>query len=170
MRRLIIAKTLLALAFAVTTLNTFGQELPTWAQHRFSNINNIFEVSDQLKPQTIAADFDGDGTTDIAVFVNNKKRNKVGIMILLNNELEQYFVAGAGNSFGAGGDDFSWAGIWLKYEKPEAYETTFKLSGDIEGEKTIQLINSAISIREIEGSGGLIYFNGTKFVWIHQGG
>ncbi|MBL3656660.1 hypothetical protein [Fulvivirga sediminis] len=48
-------------------------------------------------------------------------------------------------------------------------KTTFKENGDVLGEKKIKLENDAISIREEECSVGLLYFNGTEFIWIHQG-
>jgi hypothetical protein len=48
-------------------------------------------------------------------------------------------------------------------------ETTFDSEGDVNGSKEVILERPAISIRETEGSGGLIYYDGKKFIWIHQG-
>lgn len=40
---------------------------------------------------------------------------------------------------------------------------------DVLGSREVELNNPELGIRQAEGSGGLVYFNGQKFVWIHQG-
>jgi predicted Zn-dependent protease len=79
------------------------------------------------------------------------------------------FLAGAGNTFGSGGDNFEWADYWEVFDQRITHETTFLENGDVDGSREIKLDHAAISIREDEGSGGLIYFNGEKFISIHQG-
>ena len=143
----------------------FAQDLPEWAEAQLNSAQD-FQQSDFLSPSFFESDFNGDGENDIAMPVVNE--DKFGIAFFLKND--SVFFAGAGKSFGPGGNDFSWADEWEIFDKEKTYQITFKENGDIDGEEEVLLENPAISIRQSEGSGGLIYFNGEKFVWIHQGG
>lgn len=143
----------------------YAQDLPYWAEEQLNSAQD-FQQSSFLTPSFLQSDFNGDGKTDIAIPVVNDE--KFGIAFFLKDD--SVFVAGAGNSFGPGGDNFSWADEWEVFEKEKTYQITFKENGDIDGEEEVLLENPAISIRQSEGSGGLIYFNGEKFIWIHQGG
>jgi len=142
-----------------------AQELPEWAKEQL-NSAETFQQSDFMNPNFLESDFHGDGKTDIAIAVVNEK--KFGIAFLLKDD--SIFVAGAGNSFGVGGDNFSWADEWSVLDNKRTYQITFKENGDIDGEAEVLLENTAISIRLSKGSGGLIYFNGEKFIRIHQCG
>lgn len=143
----------------------FAQDLPSWAKVKLNSAQD-FQQSDFLSPSFFESDFNGDGKSDIAVPVVND--GKFGIAFFLKDD--SVFVAGAGKSFGPGGNDFSWADEWEIFDKEKTYRITFKENGDIDGEQEVMLDNPAISIRQSEGSGGLIYFDGNKFTWIHQGG
>lgn len=146
-----------------------AQELPKWAKQKLNTQESVFIVNDSFSPTFYEADFDGDGKSDIAIAVKNKLKNdKSGIIFYLKNDT--YFLAGAANGFGNAGDDFSWVDEWNIFNERKTYQITFKEDGDIDGEEEVLLKNPAISIRQSEGSGGLIYFNGEKFIWIHQGG
>ncbi|CAD5249365.1 MULTISPECIES: hypothetical protein [unclassified Imperialibacter] len=144
-------------------------ELPDWANKRFVQFSERLEVYDQIEPTFIELDLDGDQTKDVAIFVREKSVNKTGVLFLFDGDEERYFLAGAGDSFGTGGDSFEWADRWEIFLKSKTHQTTFLPNGDIAGTKTVELKHPAISIREDEGSGGLIYFDGKKFIWIHQG-
>jgi hypothetical protein len=146
-------------------VQVFAQDLPNWAEAQLNSAQD-FQQSDFLSPSFFESDFNGDGENDIAMPVVNE--DKFGIAFFLKND--SVFVAGAGKSFGPGGNDFSWADEWEIFDKEKTYQITFKENDDIDGEEEVLLENPAISIRQSEGSGGLIYFNGEKFVWIHQGG
>jgi len=144
------------------------EQLPEWARTKYAKYVQNFERSYKLMPSFLEEDFTGDGTTDIAIFVSKKSNDKKGILFLLRDG-DKIFLAGAGNSFGSGGDNFEWADFWEVFDKRRTYETTFLENGDVDGSREVKLDHAAISIREDEGSGGLIYYNGEKFVWIHQG-
>jgi hypothetical protein len=146
-----------------------AQELPEWAEQRLSAHETVFQINNSFNPIFYEADFDGDGKSDIAIAVKNKLRNDIsGIVFYLKSDT--YFLAGAGNGFGNAGGDFSWVNEWKIFDTQKTYQITFKENGDIDGEEEVLLENPAISIRQSEGSGGLIYFNGEKFIWVHQGG
>lgn len=144
-------------------------ELPDWAKQQFILLSESFEHSCQLSPNILQYDLNSDGVSDIAMFVTKKSDGKTGILFLINGQEKQYFLAGAGNPFGPGDNDYEWADKWRVFEEKVTYEMTFLPNGDIDGTQEVILQNPALSIREDEGSGGLIYYNGSKFVWIHQG-
>ncbi|MEQ9384718.1 MAG: hypothetical protein RIF36_22890 [Imperialibacter sp.] len=159
----------LTLIIFFITVETPTTELPDWACKRFVQFSERFDIYDQIEPAFIELDLDDDQTNDVAIFVREKSINKTGILFLFDGDGERYFLAGAGDSFGAGGDDFEWADKWEIFLKSKTHQTTFLPNGDIDGTKTVELKNPAISIRENEGSGGLIYYDGSRFIWIHQG-
>ena len=143
------------------------EPLPNWADHQFDQMRSRYYRLFQVKPTYLIADFTGDQVEDIALFVNRISDDKGGVIFLFKND--EPVIIGAGNQFGAVGDDFKWADSWTLFDEKVAFEITFKENGNVLGNKEVQLEHPAISIREDEGSGGLIYFNGAEFVWIHQG-
>jgi hypothetical protein len=133
-------------------------------------LDKKYERSAFLSPTFIQADFNGDGVQDVAIMVMAKASKKSGVMVIHGNSTT-YFVFGAGTNFGSGSDDFNWADKWLLYNKRTAYETQFdKNSGDISGSKTVKLNRPGLLVEsEEDGAGGIIYWNGKKYIWIHQG-
>jgi len=152
----------LSILFCLTALSYQISELPEWAEQRFVPLSETFGRSNQLNPSFIEYDLNNDKISDIALFVRKKVDSKTGILFLINGQENQFFLAGAGNSFGPSGNDFEWADSWQVFNEKVTYEMTFLANGDIEGEREVIPQNPAISIREDEGSGGLIYFNGSK--------
>ena len=120
-------------------------------------------------PGFLEKDFTGDGSLDIAIFASKKSNEKKGVLFLLGDS-DLMFLIRSGNSLDSAGDNFEWADSWEVFDQHMTYETTFLENGDIKGTQEVKLDHAAISIREDEDSGGLIYYNGEKFVWIHQGG
>lgn len=125
-----------------------------------------------LKPSNIESDFNGDGTKDIAILIIQKTTKKRGILIILGNS-NQHFIFGAGTKFGNGSDDFKWLKEWGLYKDKIAHETTFTKDGDILSSKKINLLRPALYVHDLEDGlplgGGLIYWTGKKYIWIHQG-
>lgn len=143
------------------------EPLPDWANKQFDRYRNNYHRLLQVKPTFLEADFNGDGENDVAVFVNNSANDKRGIIFLFRNG--QSRIAGGGSNLGNAGDDFNWSDEWKLIEDKIVYESTFTEDGDALGEKEVELNYPAISLRQDEGSGGLIYFKDSSFVWIHQG-
>ena len=145
-------------------------KMPEWGFERFNEqiSTEIFQIGEFVDPRFLEADFTGDGAKDLAIPVERKDNGKRGVLILFKSE-NMYFLAGGGNTFGPRGNDFKWLDIWSVNSDKTTYGTTFYSNGDIKGTEEVRLNHPAISVREEEGSGGLIYYDGEKFVWIHQG-
>ena len=162
-------RTVLSVYFFLCFYLVQGQTtIPLWAQQRLETLKGTYAVAGYLRPPFLEADFSGDKKADIAIAVERVLDHKKGIIILFAQS-ESVYVLGAGKDFGNAGDNFQWAGNWNVFTNKTTYETTFKENGDVDGGKEVVLSRPAITIREEEGSGGLIYFNGNAFVWIHQG-
>lgn len=142
--------------------------LPPWARQRMQQLSKTYVPAGYLQPTYLVTDFSGDKAADVALLVERARDRKKGILILFANR-NAYFVVGAGHKLGPAGDDFSWASEWALFTKKQTHRITTLSSGDVGGEQLVTLSRPAIKIRESEGSGGLIYFDGKQFVWIHQG-
>ncbi len=67
-----------------------------------------------IKPCHQDLDFDGDGKLDRAHLVSKGSDGPKGILILMNGG--KCFLAGAGDSIGAGGENFYWMNTWSVYK------------------------------------------------------
>ncbi|MBT1698885.1 hypothetical protein KK083_18470 [Fulvivirgaceae bacterium PWU4] len=162
-------RTITILSFLLWNCGLSGQsDLPKWAQERFKTFQKDYSRGTFITPSFLQADFSGDKKADLAILIERKSDQKKGILILFAQS-DKSFIVGSGNTLDAAGDDFKWADTWEVFTEKETYETTFTNEGDVAGGREIKLERPAISLWQEEGSGGLIYFNGRKFVWIHQG-
>lgn len=148
---------------------------PQWVTDSLKSrgLDQKYVVSPFLQPVFLQADFTGDGSSDIVVLIIEKTTGKKGVL-LIHDTFKQYYVFGAGNMFGDGSDDFKWANKWSVFHGKHAYATQFdKKSGDMVKGKEIILQRAAVSIMATEDgadvAGGLIYWDGKKYIWIHQG-
>jgi len=168
-------KPLFCAALFLITTTAFSQTAtyPSWLKARMKKkgLDTQYELSSFLKPAYLQDDFNGDGSPDIAVLVVEKITGKKGILLIQKKPTAACHVFGAGNSFGKGSDDFAWADTWSVYKEKSVYATQFdKKSGDVKGGKQVQLSRHGIYIVSREdASGGLIYWSGKKYSWIHQG-
>jgi hypothetical protein len=169
MRTITIPGSIVILSFILWNFLLRDQsDLPAWAQERFKKFEKNYRRATFIKPPFLQADFSGDRKADVAILIERKSDQKKGVLILFAQS-DKSFIIGSGNELSNAGDDFEWAGTWEVFTEKETYETTFTEEGDVAGGREIKLDRPAISIWQEEGSGGLIYFNGRKFIWIHQG-
>jgi hypothetical protein len=167
----------LLIIFLLTRTAAYSQtvRIPTWFADSFKRkeLDKKYDIASFLKPSFLQVDLNGDGRQDIAVPVIEKVSKRKGIL-LIHGGTNEHFLFGAGISFGNGGKDFKWADRWTLYKKKTALETQFdKGSGDIMGSKTVKLFRPGILIEDDEDgaavAGGIIYWNGKNYIWIHQG-
>lgn len=150
-----------------------GQEstYPDWFSKKFQQLglDSKYLLESFIKPAYLTEDFNGDKKQDCAALIIEKKTKKKGI-ILIHNSTDEFFVFGAGKSFGSGSDNFDWLKMWTIYTKPTAYETQFdEETGDILDAKIVKLKRYAIDVEDMEIAGGIIYWDDNKYIWIHQG-
>ncbi len=155
------------------TIRVIGQEksCPDWflkAMIKY-RLDSKYELSSYIKPAFLQSDFNGDTIIDCAALIKEKSTKKAGILLIHSKDLE-FYIFGAGTDFVNGSDNFDWLKMWKVYDDKTAYETQFdKESGDIIDSNTINLSRPAIDVEDKEIAGGLIYWNGKEYIWIHQG-
>lgn len=169
---------LLLLAFSLLVEGAYGQNtvLPTPFNTVFKNLqlDKSYEPSTLLKTIYFQSDFNGDNVQDVAVFVADKKTNKLGVVIIHGNS-NNYFVFGAGKKIeGTVFDNLGWASKWSLYTKKTATETQVEEESDnTKRSKETTLLWPGLLIEESEDgeaiSGGIIYWTGEKYTWIQQG-
>ncbi|MCR8560663.1 hypothetical protein KXD93_23610 [Mucilaginibacter sp. BJC16-A38] len=170
-------KYLVIIVLVITSIPTHAQAstLPQWFLTSFKrhHLNDRYEIKSNLKPTFLQGDFNGDGVNDIAALVTEKKTHKGGIL-LIHGCTDQWFVFGAGTDFGSGSDDFfNWLKKWKLCREKVVYETTIDKDDNITGSRTVKLKRPGINLlmkEEAEPSPvAVIYWNGKKYIWIHQG-
>ena len=84
-------------------------DVPVWVKEEFfsKELNKKYSFGKYLTPSFLIADFDGDKRVDAAVLIVEKRTGKKGVLIV--HKSRDYYILGAGNAFGNGGDDFKWA-------------------------------------------------------------
>jgi hypothetical protein len=172
-----VMKPFLLIIFLLMTcvLQSQTNPLPSWALDAFRQkvLDKKYVIASFLKPSYWQADFNGDNNHDIAVLITEKQTKKKGLL-LIHNITNEYFILGAGTKFGNGGDDFKWADQWSIYSKKIANETQFdSKTGDIIGGKKVKLSRPGILVEDYEDgaalAGAIIYWDGRKYIEIHQG-
>jgi hypothetical protein len=131
--------------------------LPIWVceSSYVSGLQSKYTPYTRMNPFFITGDFDGDGDTDIALWVKNNETHKVGVLILTKAG-KQTFVAGAGQNTEERGADYSYIDSWTLLRKGEVLDSGY------ESEK-VPLIGDAIVLVKSEASAFAIYWNGRKF-------
>ncbi|MEO1054965.1 MAG: hypothetical protein AAFX87_30305 [Bacteroidota bacterium] len=120
----------------------------------------------------IYGDFDGDGQQDFSSIVTNLKDGQTGIIIIEHSNTNQYLIFGAGVEIN-GMTNLSWVEVFqtLPIGKVIAPTLVDSESGDIIGpdaSKEFKLIGNGIYLTVEEGhGGGIMFWNGTKYVWYH---
>jgi hypothetical protein len=120
-----------------------------------------YDISFQIEPFYLQGDFNGDGTTDVAVLVKQRSSGKLGIAII-HRGINKVAILGAGVEVGNGGADFEWMDYWQLYSKSRVSRG----SGET---KTPKLQGDALLVGKSEAASALIYWNGRRYVWLQQG-
>lgn len=115
-----------------------------------------FDIVFRINPFYLRGDFNGDNISDVAVLIERRKDKKLGILIC-HGRSEDFYILGAGNSFGNGGDHFSWLNIWnAQCCKGDSIAIMYG-SLFLEGE--------GIIVEKAEAASGLIYWKEGKYEW-----
>jgi len=137
--------------------------IPTWVKNTFyrKEISKKYDYAFDINPMYLRGDFDGDNSPDVAILVREKSSSKLGI-IVIHYASREFFVVGAGQEIGNGGDDFKWMSNWSVKRKGKVGQ------GAGEGQPP-KLELEALLVEKAESASGIIYWDGTKYVWYQQG-
>ena len=137
--------------------------IPNWVHKTFHKKNLIkkYDYSFNINPLYLRGDFNGDNISDIAILVNEKSSNKLGI-IVIHFRTNNFYILGAGNSIGDGGDDFKWMSNW-------AVKRREKVGQGAEDKPPPKLKAEALYVEKVESASGIIYWDGMNYVWYQQG-
>lgn len=133
--------------------------LPGWVAERAAKLNfdKKYDLSLHMNPFYIPVDFDNDGKIDITVWVKERSTGKKGVAIFIKSQ-SLIRLVGAGIRFGNGGDDYSWADLWMPLEKTELKKSHWE-------KHSPRNIGQGIEIIKFESASGAIYWNGKSLEW-----
>jgi len=151
-----------------TFANEYGDwlkklNIPNWVRNSFdkNDLNKKYDYSFKINPMYLRGDFDGDNKPDIAILVKNKSSNKLGI-IVFHFDSNKFFVLGAGEPIGNGGDDFGWMSNWSVKRKE-------KVGQGADDKQPPNLVAEALHVEKAESASAIIYWDGSEYIWYHQG-
>jgi hypothetical protein len=134
-------------ALACLTMHA-GEEPPAWSVKAFNEkLGTRYELVQKLQPSFYVGDFNGDGTSDVALLIKERTTAKVGIAIVKGGE-GKIKIVGAGKSFGNGGDDFSWMDAW-----------SIRHTGNLD----------RLHFAKSEAASAEIYWDGSRYKWQQEG-
>ena len=160
-------------------LNETGQEryvilesLPDWVNSAEIisdfKIKGKYLLDPRLNPFYLEEDFNGDGILDIALPIKEISSDKLGFAIIHGGK-QEVFIVGAGKLIkNALGDDQSYIDVWKLNREKENIGTEVDDNGDLIETQPILLNNPSINILKTELGGGLIFWNGTEYEYLHQ--
>ena len=135
------------------------------AQMEYGELKN-FEIYDRR--DTIVQDLNGDSIVE-RVFFNDSEN--IVIADGKTND-ETIFIAYDDEGCIDGWKDFDWVDFWGITNDSETWRMTFKEgpSGgiDLDSNEDVPLLYPSIFVQKYESGGGIITFNGEKYVWVHQ--
>ena len=139
---------------------------------RAHGLDKRLEPLAYCRPAYFQQDLDRDGRPDLAILVVGKTDKKKGVVILSSRG--SYTVFGAGFTKYSGYDDFLWLSKWKIWtEKIVQVPIYDKKSGEIIDAKNMLMAGPGLMLMQTEGEawvgGGLIYWDGHSFTWIHHG-
>lgn len=152
--------------------NNLKGTLPDWLFEEKiilnSKINTKYEIDLRLNPNYLSEDFNGDTFKDIAIPIKETQTGKLGFAIIHGNTKEIYIV-GAGKMIkNALDDDLNYIDNWTINQEKEVTGFYEDENGELLETDPISLKSPSISIEMTELGGGLIFWNGTAYEYLHQ--
>jgi hypothetical protein len=120
----------------------------------------------------IYGDFNADQKEDFASIVTNLKNGFQGVLIIHNQDQQEYLVFGAGQEIN-GMKNLDWIDMFSTIPKGEIIAPTLvnEETGDIIGAdetKAFRLLGNGIFMHVDEASGGgILFWTGDKYDWYH---
>jgi hypothetical protein len=137
-------------------------QLPDWAVPQWEKLakDSSLKLSGRINPFLQRGDFNADGRSDLALFVENTKTGKSGIAFIYGGNPSSH-VLFAGNPLGNGGDTLDWVDIWNVQDKGS-------LQYDQSGAQYRLKIDTLLLVKE-SSSSALLLFDSGHYTWQQQG-
>jgi hypothetical protein len=121
-------------------------------------LDSVYAISLQLQyPPYLDGDFDGDGVSDAAVLVENRKTGKTGVAIVHRGTRRVTILAAGSGS--AGPDDLSWIDRWDVFQNGTTYNLT------IRDRPSIQFGADALWVGRQDSLSAFYIWTGANYVW-----
>ena len=151
-----------------TTTQTDGQaKLPDFVKN--------FKLPDSLLinvGKVLTGDFNADGRQDFASLVTNLKNGFLGVIVIHNNNRQEYFVFGAGQEINRM-KNLDWIDEFRTIPQGQTVAPTLvdEKTGDIIGDdktKEFRLKGEGLFMHVDEADGGgILFWKGDKYEWYH---
>lgn len=148
------------------------ESLPDWivdSQLIVDNkIEHKYEVEARLNPFYLEEDFNGDHIMDLAVCIKEIKSGKLGFAIIHGKSFEVHIIGAGTKVEDSLSDDLTYIKIWKINREKEIIGTDVDENGDLTETPAVILDAPSINIIKPEVGGGVIYWNGSEYVYLHQ--
>jgi hypothetical protein len=136
--------------------------LPQWVCELANEkqLDERYTVYERMNPFFVAGDFDGDGKTDAAVWVMNKRTKQLGV-IVMHRATRSLHILGAGNKGERGGD---WRGLdqWTVYPKAPLQRSHH------EPPPAPKLVGDALWFAKSESASFFVYWDGARYRYYQE--
>ena len=139
---------------------TAASSLPQYVWDALEAGAKRYKVSDHINPFYLQGDFDGDGSRDTAVLIEEQKTGQVGAAIVFKGG--KLRILGAGQDMGEGESDLDWMDAWYVEPKGKVQQ------GATDGTPPM-LKGDGIMAIKTESASRIIYWDGKGFRWYQQG-
>ena len=148
------------------------ESLPDWVNSTEVisdyKIKDKYSLNPRLNPFYLEEDFNGDGILDIALPIKEIISKKAGFAIIHGGKNE-VFIVGAGKTIKNGlDDDPSYIDVWKLNREKENTGTDTDEQGDLTETAPVFINQPSINILKTEQGGGLIFWNGKEYEYLHQ--
>jgi hypothetical protein len=129
-----------------------------WRIASAAGLDSVYAISLRLQyPPYLGGDFDGDGVSDAAVLVENRKTGKTGVAIVHRGARRVTILAAGSGS--AGPDDLSWIDRWDVFQNGTTYNLTI---GD---RPSIQFGADALWVGRQDSASAFYVWSGANYLW-----
>lgn len=144
------------------------ERLPDWFQKteilKGIKIREDYQIDNRLNPFYFEEDFNGDGHLDLAIAVKEISTDKAGFAIIHGGS-NKLFLIGAGTQIKNGlSDDMNGYDVW-KVSREKKYNT--ELDENYK-EEYIFLSTPALELTKTEIGGGIVFWNGKEYAYLHR--
>lgn len=122
-------------------------------------IDSAYAIDERLQyPPYLTGDFDGDGVSDAAVLVTDRKTGRLGVLFVLRGP-KRAEIIGAGLPPQGGPDDISWIDRWSVYPRDATFDR------NINDHPGVPLRGDALWVAHGDSATAFLVWRDGGFVW-----